>query len=148
SFAERLVRFEEQGWFSSASYKKSQGLRVRRGTIVGILALVGCGIYTLLSHKTLDSGPRHWEIKMPFTAQVTVESFGDVPALVRLVKAGEDESLSKLSLSILPSDWIDRFTTQEGGQTSTPSQSLKLDRFAFRDLNNLLTNNVVKVVEP
>jgi preprotein translocase SecE subunit len=66
--AERaIVQVEDQGWFSSGSYKKSQGLRVRRGTMLGILLLVGCGIYTLLSHKTLEAGPTNWAPGIPFT---------------------------------------------------------------------------------
>ncbi len=62
-----LVQVEDQGWFSTGSYKKSQGLRVRRGTMLGILVLVGCGIYTLLSHKTLEAGPTNWAPGLPFT---------------------------------------------------------------------------------
>src|SRR5207253_1245790 len=40
-----LLQVEEQGWFRAEAYKRSQGQRVRRGTILAILVLVGCGIY-------------------------------------------------------------------------------------------------------
>jgi preprotein translocase SecE subunit len=65
---ERLtIQLEEQGWFSVAAYKRTQGQRVRRGTILGILILAGCGIYTLLQHNTLATGPQHWQVAIPFT---------------------------------------------------------------------------------
>lgn len=72
-----LIGFEEQGWFSTRSYKRSQGQRVRRGTIVGILALAGAGIYILVAHRTLDTGSKDWAINIPFTAWVTVTDPGD-----------------------------------------------------------------------
>src|SRR5438445_2617151 len=50
AFEKRLLTFEDQGWFSLTSYKRTQGQRVRRGTIFCILVLAGCGIYTLLAH--------------------------------------------------------------------------------------------------
>jgi preprotein translocase SecE subunit len=62
-----LVRIEEQGWFSFAPYKKSQGQRVRRGTILGILSVVGCGIYTMLAHRTLEGGGPNWQVAIPFS---------------------------------------------------------------------------------
>jgi preprotein translocase SecE subunit len=68
TFKRWLLIIEEQGWFSFAPYKKSQGMRVRRGTILGILGLVGCGIYTMLAHRTLESGPQNWQVPIPFAA--------------------------------------------------------------------------------
>jgi preprotein translocase SecE subunit len=68
-----LVQVEEQGWFSGAAYKKSQGQRVRRGTILAILILGGCGIYTLLSHKTLESGAPSWGFRLPFLYTTQLE---------------------------------------------------------------------------
>jgi preprotein translocase SecE subunit len=72
SFERMLVRFEGQGWFSAKGYKQLQGLRVRRGTIFGILVLVGAGIYTLLSHGTLTHGPADWDLNIPFTGKVVI----------------------------------------------------------------------------
>jgi preprotein translocase SecE subunit len=80
SFGAKMVAFEEQGWFSATSYKRSQGQRVRRGTILGILALVGCGIYSLLSHQTL-AGSGDWGIAIPFTGKAEVRSLNDARAL-------------------------------------------------------------------
>lgn len=78
-----LVRVEHQGWFSAKSFKPLQGLRVRRGTIFGILIIAGAGIYTLLTHGTLQRGPRDWQINVPFTEQITVENPGDATPLLK-----------------------------------------------------------------
>jgi len=51
SFQDRLRAFDEQGWFSTAGYKKGQGRLTRRGTILGILAIVACGLYVYARRK-------------------------------------------------------------------------------------------------
>lgn len=61
-----LLQVEDQGWFSAAAYKRNQAQRVRRGTILGILILALCGVYTLWSHKTLQ-GVGDWLVTIPFT---------------------------------------------------------------------------------
>jgi preprotein translocase SecE subunit len=70
---------EEQGWFDVASYKRSQGQRVRRFTMLGILVLAGCGIYK--AHGALELGPRHWATAIPFTGRVSATDLGDVGVL-------------------------------------------------------------------
>lgn len=67
SFTGVLEAVDDQGWFSLSAYKKSQGQRVRRGTILGVLAIAGSGIYTMLAHRTLASGSDHWMMDMPFS---------------------------------------------------------------------------------
>jgi len=74
-------RLEEQGWFDLATYKRSQGQRVRRGTMLGVLVLAGCGVYTLLAHRTLETGPRDWTAPIPFTGTVTITDPGDAAVL-------------------------------------------------------------------
>jgi preprotein translocase SecE subunit len=71
AFSRWTIRLEDQGWFTITPYKKTQGQRVRRGTILGILVLAGCGIYTLLAHRTLESGAEHWQVTIPFTGGKT-----------------------------------------------------------------------------
>jgi preprotein translocase SecE subunit len=68
-----LVNFENQGWFSATSYKPLQGQRVRRGTIVGILLLVGSGVYTLIVGGQLTRAPENFELNIPFTGVVQVD---------------------------------------------------------------------------
>jgi len=57
-------RLEDNGWFDVAGYKPNQGLRVRRGTIVGILVIVLCGLWVLITHKMV--GDTNWELNVPF----------------------------------------------------------------------------------
>jgi preprotein translocase SecE subunit len=64
-FEKWLGTFEDQGWFSFSSYKRSQGMRVRRGTILGLLALAACGIYTMLRRSPLLGD---WQLEIPYVA--------------------------------------------------------------------------------
>jgi preprotein translocase SecE subunit len=58
------VKFEEAGWFDAKSYKRNQGIRVRRGTIIGLLLLFGSGIYTMLHNRVV--GDNAWVVSIPF----------------------------------------------------------------------------------
>jgi preprotein translocase SecE subunit len=80
TFEAKMAAFEEQGWFSATSYKRSQGIRVRRGTILGILTLVGCGIYTMLANQTL-AGTSDWGIAIPWTGRAEIRSLNDARVL-------------------------------------------------------------------
>src|SRR5262249_42797536 len=44
-FSGWLERTEDRGWFHALPYKPTQGVRVRRGTVLGILVVGICGIY-------------------------------------------------------------------------------------------------------
>lgn len=81
-FESFLVRFEAQGWFSARAYKALQGARVRRGTIFGLLVLVGSGVYTMIAHGTLNRGPKDWSLNVPFSGKVTVTNEGDARGLL------------------------------------------------------------------
>ena len=61
-----MIALEDQGWFSGKSYKRVLGLKVRRITILGILLLLGSGIYTLIAQGSI---PDNWTIQLPFTQQ-------------------------------------------------------------------------------
>jgi preprotein translocase SecE subunit len=78
-FEKAMVRIEEQGWVSMTSYKRSQGQRVRRGTILGILVLAGCGIVTLLNRGTLGT-VGNWWIALPFTSYTYLNT--DTPGVI------------------------------------------------------------------
>jgi preprotein translocase SecE subunit len=68
--ARRLVRWEEANWFHATSYKGNQGVRVRRGTLVGFLTVGLCGIYSLVAGRSLGSSYRgtiDWFWELPFT---------------------------------------------------------------------------------
>lgn len=75
-FCQWLVDLEDQGWFHATSYKGNQGVRVRRGTVIGLLVLGIFGIITLVSHRSLGSsrlGANDWYVWIPFLGD---ETFG------------------------------------------------------------------------
>jgi preprotein translocase SecE subunit len=85
---DRLVlRLEEQGWFNAESYKKGQGVRVRRGTMLGLLILAGCGVFTLLSHDTLRRGGDDWIVTLPFTGGRLLRLLPDLQFTVPIIIA-------------------------------------------------------------
>lgn len=67
-----LAQVEDQGWFHARSYKGNQGLRVRRGTIVGLLTVGFCGIFTLMTGNALRSAydSHHWSLDIPYSQPV------------------------------------------------------------------------------
>jgi len=65
-FDERMRVFEAQGWFTAAGFKPSQGKRVRRATMLGLILLAGCGVYTLIHHQTLTTVAADWRLRLPF----------------------------------------------------------------------------------
>lgn len=54
-FAEWSKILDEGGFFSAFAYKNSQGQKVRRLTIVGLLLIAGSGVATLMSNKWIPS---------------------------------------------------------------------------------------------
>jgi len=72
----RILRLEEAGWFTFKTYKPGQGVRVRRGTILGMLLLGGSGIWVLLNHRVLERGSPDWTINIPFTDVVAAGDLG------------------------------------------------------------------------
>jgi preprotein translocase SecE subunit len=85
-FERWLMQVEDQGWFSAAAYKRTQGQRVRRGTILGILVVVGSGIYTMLNHGTLNVST-DWRVAVPFTHGRSIVLLPDVQFTVPLLLA-------------------------------------------------------------
>jgi preprotein translocase SecE subunit len=119
-----LVHLEEQGWFTPRPYKALQGLRVRRGTIFGILLIVGAGIWTMLAHNTLRKGPPDWQLNIPFTGGVFVQSTGDV----------SDDALSRY----VP-DW----------KSHLEAGDLVVDRYTLLEINKSIDPTThVRIVEP
>lgn len=116
-----IVMLDEQGWFSATSYKGLQGMRVRRGTVLGILIIVGAGIYTLISQGTLQRGPENWAIAIPFTGQVMVTNETKGDAGTWLAKRFEN-------------DW--------DAENSRLKQPVWMSRYVLRDINEEVSRNV------
>lgn len=81
-----MLALEEQGWFSTAYYKPSLGVRVRRLTTLGILLVGGTGVYSLNAAGTL---PANWTLAMPFESLRSVVVMPDaqwtIPIIIALV---------------------------------------------------------------
>lgn len=63
-FRQWSVALDEAGWFDAHTHKRTQGLRVRRLTMLGILLVAGSGLWTLWNHNYL---PQNTEVKVPYT---------------------------------------------------------------------------------
>jgi preprotein translocase SecE subunit len=61
-FTQWSVALDQGGWFDAKSYKRTQGLRVRRLTILGILMVAVSGIWTMYHHNYL---PKNSTVKLP-----------------------------------------------------------------------------------
>ncbi len=88
-FGRWLVRLEDNGWFTNHAFKGSQGVRVRRATVAGLLIIGLTGIYTLVSHGTFGStrvGEGDWSWRVPFTSQDGY--YIDLPLLSRVTLLG------------------------------------------------------------
>ena len=150
--------FEDQGWFSLSAYKRSQGQRVRRGTIVSILVLAGCGIYTLLAHRFLEMGPDNWGLSIPFTANVTVTDPGDARVLnspllnsdtVRIIDPGKQENTSWTRGSIVSRKVFEaEVARRQARGLSLPVAGPVVDRYALRDLNDKLAPGYAHITNP
>ncbi len=90
-FEQVLLQAEDQGWFRATAYKGNQGLKVRRGTVLGLLLIAGAGVYTLLNHGTLKKAPADWALNVPFTAKITVDYPGDVGPYLPPPPPGSDK---------------------------------------------------------
>jgi len=78
-FESWLIKVEEQGWVSMTSYKSSQGMRMRRGTMLCILLLAGCGVYTMLSRGMLRTAAGDaWQVPIPFANGAKLTILNDI----------------------------------------------------------------------
>ena len=66
---------EDQGWFHTFSYKRNQGQRVRRYTLMGFLLIGWSGVYSIFVHDAVGKGA--WTLALPFT--------GDPPTRLSLL---------------------------------------------------------------
>jgi preprotein translocase SecE subunit len=64
SVQQRLRSIEDQGWFSIGTYKKGQGLKARRGTMLGLILVVGSGVWAYGWKRGIASGT-DWTVTIP-----------------------------------------------------------------------------------
>lgn len=56
---------ESQGLLHTFSYKRTQGVRMRRYTLLGLLLIGWSGVYTLVIHESIGRGD--WRLTVPYT---------------------------------------------------------------------------------
>ena len=118
-FENFLRRMEEQGWFHAISYKATQGLKVRRGTMLGTLIIVGSGVWAY--ERTLQSGTDNWVIEVPWTSMFTVRDRGDAERALDLnMSWGENARILE------PGDWPDFQAGQIVSQDAVADAKAKL----------------------
>lgn len=78
-YAHYFAALESQGWFSARSYKPTQGRLVRRLTMLGIIAIIGSGVYSLVENKMLSGD---WKVRIPFTEGLLLEDHRLVATLL------------------------------------------------------------------
>jgi preprotein translocase SecE subunit len=54
-FQKTAVALDQGGWFSVNSYKRTQGQKVRRLTMLGLLLVICTGVWTMMGHNWLSS---------------------------------------------------------------------------------------------
>ena len=75
---------DDQGLLHLFSYKRTQGLKARRYTLLGLLLLGWSGVYSLVSHDMLGDT---WLLRMPFTDGRLVPVLTDVAFVVPILLA-------------------------------------------------------------
>jgi preprotein translocase SecE subunit len=60
-----MAALEDHGWFHTFSYKRNQGQKVRRYTLIGFLLIGWSGVYSIFVHDAVGKGA--WTLALPFT---------------------------------------------------------------------------------
>lgn len=76
---------ESQGWLSLFHYKKTQGIKLRRYTLIGLLLIGLTGVYSLILHNTVSGD---WRFTIPFTGGKWVNLFSDLGYTLPILLAG------------------------------------------------------------
>jgi len=138
-----LGMLDDQGWFSVRAHKRNQGVRVRRGTIVGIWLLIFCGVWIMIqrSQITPDSD---WTLDIPFSGKVQVQkdTLGGVASVKKWAGDTANSDLNEFH------DLEKKSETPVGSETRTPQAgdwTLAVDRFTLRDFNQDFAKRYVKI---
>jgi preprotein translocase SecE subunit len=94
-----MEAIEEQGWLHTFSYKRTQGVRTRRWTLIGFLLIGWSGVYSISSHQAVGTGP--WELAIPFVG-TTITLLPDVEYAVPLLLAAATFWLSWRAVNMPP----------------------------------------------
>lgn len=76
NFPKRMQKIEDGGWFTTDSYKKVQGMKIRRIVMLVVMVTVGLGVYYYIwqrSSVTAGGAPYVWDI--PFVSSQSLILF-------------------------------------------------------------------------
>lgn len=76
------VALDNAGWFDAKPYKRNQGVRVRRFTMLGIFLVFGSGIYTMIHNHVISS--ENWVVSIPF-AHANITLLPNIKMMVPIV---------------------------------------------------------------
>jgi preprotein translocase SecE subunit len=85
NFAKRMQKIEEGGWFHGGSYKKLQGLKIRRITMLTLLLTVGFGIYYYYFRAGIGSLSTNTIWNIPFVSSQDLIVFRAAPLTVPII---------------------------------------------------------------
>lgn len=87
-FAARLGRLSDAGWFEATVFKGTQGVKIRRITVIAILVLGFWGIITLVNQRALGSG---WAVNVPYTGGTTMHPIKGEEGILSEIKVKEGD---------------------------------------------------------
>ena len=90
-----MIDLEHAGWFHTHSYKHTQGVGLRRYTLVGVLLLGGTGVWSLVANNSVPYGTL--ALRIPFT--------GDEPYRLPLLPAADLSLPLLLGAAVLWFGW-------------------------------------------
>jgi preprotein translocase SecE subunit len=134
----RLKTVEDQGWFTAASYKRSQGQLVRRCTMAALLGLVACGLWVMDQHNVLV-GSTDWQVNIPFTGLVTIKDPKDAKTLIDKLDAKDKDRVrivSKGGSDFAEGQVVSRESFEQEAErfkSDPPTARTVMNRFIFRD---------------
>jgi preprotein translocase SecE subunit len=124
---------------------------VRRGTIAGMLALIGCGLFVMSQHSALGAGAANWEFNIPFTGTVTIKDPKDAKVVINNLDAkykGRVRVAAKGDSNLVEGAVISREAFDEAASASKvqpPTNQLVVDRFVYRDKIEEALKNYVRI---
>jgi preprotein translocase SecE subunit len=88
SFPKRMIKFEEGGWFSTDAYKKVQGMKIRRITMLVIMLTVGLGVYYYIWQRGVTTGGSAYVWDIPFISSQSLVLFRSPSITIPLLLIG------------------------------------------------------------
>ena len=80
-----MTAVDDQGLLHTYAYKRTQGLKARRYTLMGLLLIGWSGVYSIVSHDMVRGA---WNVRLPFTGDRVWTLLTDTQYTVPILLAG------------------------------------------------------------